>query len=142
MYISLFAAGENMTQHYQTKGTADENIDSLDISTKSHDTDFATAIDVENENFIMSSIKMQFPGHEVRFFSLCSFSLLCLFGHHLCSRMIFISSFSSKHLFRPIFMLLLVFSHDFLTSDNWRRNNRNWIGPSTYHFAHMDLGPY
>ncbi len=56
-----------MTQHYHTKGTADENIDDLDISTKSHESDFATAIDVKNEYFISSGIKSHFPDHEVRF---------------------------------------------------------------------------
>mmetsp|Transcript_17504 Transcript_17504/g.36567 ORF Transcript_17504/g.36567 Transcript_17504/m.36567 type:complete len:375 (+) Transcript_17504:53-1177(+) len=58
-------AGENMTQHYHTKGTADENIDDLGISTKSHESDFATAIDVKNENFITAGIKSQFPDHEI-----------------------------------------------------------------------------
>lgn len=56
-----------MTQHYHTKGTADENIDDLGISTKSHESDFATAIDVKNENFITAGIKSQFPDHEVSF---------------------------------------------------------------------------
>lgn len=54
-----------MTQHYDTKGTSDENIDSLDISTKQNDADFATAIDVENENFISSEIKKHFPSHDI-----------------------------------------------------------------------------
>eukprot|EP00970_Alexandrium_tamarense_P010209 scaffold2048_cov204-Alexandrium_tamarense.AAC.30 len=54
-----------MTQHYDTKGTADENIDDLNISCKSHETDFATAIDLKNENFIASEIKKHFPEHEI-----------------------------------------------------------------------------
>lgn len=59
------SAGENMTQHYDSKGTADENIDNLDISTKSNDADFATAIDVQNENFISSEIRKHFPSHKI-----------------------------------------------------------------------------
>lgn len=55
-----------MTEHYHNKGTADENIQDLDISCKSCQSDFATAIDVKNENFIASEIKKQFPDHEVR----------------------------------------------------------------------------
>jgi fructose-1,6-bisphosphatase/inositol monophosphatase family enzyme len=54
-----------MTEHYHSKGTADENIESLDISTKSCQSDFATAIDVKNENFIAGEIKRAFPDHEV-----------------------------------------------------------------------------
>ena len=54
-----------MTQHYDTKGTADENIADLDISTKSNAADFATAIDVMNENLIESSILKQFPTHKI-----------------------------------------------------------------------------
>lgn len=34
-----------MEKHYNSKGTAEENIDDLDISTKGNDADFATAID-------------------------------------------------------------------------------------------------
>lgn len=58
-------AGKNMTQHYDSKGTADENIDDLDISTKQNDADFATAIDLKNEDFISSEIKKHFPSHEI-----------------------------------------------------------------------------
>lgn len=58
-------AGKNMTEHYHSKGTADENIESLDISTKSCQSDFATAIDVKNENFIAGEISKAFPDHEV-----------------------------------------------------------------------------
>lgn len=58
-------AGKNMTQHYDSKGTADENIDDLDISTKQNDADFATAVDVKNENFISSEIKNHFPTHQI-----------------------------------------------------------------------------
>jgi hypothetical protein len=58
-------AGKNMTEHYHSKGTADENIESLDISTKSCQSDFATAIDVKNENFIAGEINKAFPDHEV-----------------------------------------------------------------------------
>lgn len=54
-----------MTEHYHSKGTADENIESLDISTKSCQSDFATAIDVKNENFIAGEIKKTFPDHMV-----------------------------------------------------------------------------
>ena len=59
-------AGKNMTEHYHSKGTADENIEDLDISTKSCQSDFATAIDVKNENYIAGEIKRNFPTHEVR----------------------------------------------------------------------------
>mmetsp|Transcript_37724 Transcript_37724/g.79534 ORF Transcript_37724/g.79534 Transcript_37724/m.79534 type:complete len:370 (-) Transcript_37724:310-1419(-) len=58
-------AGKNMTKHYHSKGTADENIDDLDISTKTNDADFATAIDVQNENFISSQIQRHFPSHDI-----------------------------------------------------------------------------
>ena len=58
-------AGKNMTQHYNSKGTADENIEDLDISTKSNAADFATAIDVMNENYIQSAINKQFPSHKI-----------------------------------------------------------------------------
>ena len=51
--------------HYQSKGTADENIADLDISTKMNDADFATAIDVKNENFISSEIGSHFPTHQI-----------------------------------------------------------------------------
>ena len=54
-----------MTQHYHSKGTADENIDNLDISTKQNDADFATAIDIQNENYISNEIKRLFPSHEI-----------------------------------------------------------------------------
>jgi fructose-1,6-bisphosphatase/inositol monophosphatase family enzyme len=37
----------------------------LNISCKSHETDFATAIDLKNENFIASEIKKHFPEHEI-----------------------------------------------------------------------------
>jgi fructose-1,6-bisphosphatase/inositol monophosphatase family enzyme len=50
-----------MTEHYHSKGTADENIEDLDISTKSCQSDFATAVDVKNENFISSEIRKRFP---------------------------------------------------------------------------------
>ena len=43
-------AGKNMTKHYDSKGTADENMGDLQVNTKMNDADFATAIDVENEN--------------------------------------------------------------------------------------------
>ena len=66
-------AGKNMTEHYHSKGTADENIEGLGISTKSCQSDFATAIDVMNENFISGEIKKAFPDHEVR-----KVSSLCL----------------------------------------------------------------
>lgn len=59
-----------MTEHYHSKGTADENIEGLGISTKSCQSDFATAIDVMNENFISAEIKKAFPDHEVRSSSL------------------------------------------------------------------------
>eukprot|EP00804_Cyclotella_cryptica_P016009 CCRYP_004167-RA/>CCRYP_004167-RA protein AED:0.09 eAED:0.09 QI:103/1/1/1/0.75/0.6/5/573/348 len=58
-------AGKNMTEHYHNKGTADENIQDLDISCKSCQSDFATAIDVKNENFISSEIRKQFPDHKI-----------------------------------------------------------------------------
>lgn len=61
----ITTAGKNMTEHYHSKGTADENIESLDISTKSCQSDFATAIDVKNENFIAGEIKRHFPDHMV-----------------------------------------------------------------------------
>ena len=54
-----------MTQHYNSKGTADENIEDLDISTKSNAADFATAIDVMNENYIQSAINKHFPSHKI-----------------------------------------------------------------------------
>ncbi|KAL7532568.1 hypothetical protein ACHAXR_004711 [Thalassiosira sp. AJA248-18] len=54
-----------MMQHYDSKGTADENIDELDISTKMNDADFATAIDIKNEDFISSEIMKNFPSHEI-----------------------------------------------------------------------------
>jgi len=54
-----------MEKHYNSKGTADENIDDLDISTKKNDADFATAIDVMNEALILNEIKAAFPAHEV-----------------------------------------------------------------------------
>mmetsp|Transcript_16547 Transcript_16547/g.25982 ORF Transcript_16547/g.25982 Transcript_16547/m.25982 type:complete len:288 (-) Transcript_16547:507-1370(-) len=58
-------AGKNMMQHYDTKGTSDENLSSLEISTKQNDADFATAIDIQNENFISSQIARHFPTHEI-----------------------------------------------------------------------------
>jgi len=58
-------AGKNMTQHYDTKGTSEENLSSLDISTKQNDADFATAIDIQNENFISSQIAHHFPTHDI-----------------------------------------------------------------------------
>ena len=58
-----YTAGKNMTQHYDSVGTADENISDLDISTKSNAADFATAIDVLNENYISSAINKHFPKH-------------------------------------------------------------------------------
>ena len=54
-----------MEKHYNSKGTADENIDDLDISTKKNDADFATAIDVLNEALISREIKSNFPTHEI-----------------------------------------------------------------------------
>ncbi|KAL9183076.1 hypothetical protein ACHAXT_004863 [Thalassiosira profunda] len=59
------AAGKNMTQHYDSKGTAGERPEDLDISTKSNDADFATAIDVMNEDFISSEIRKHFPSHKI-----------------------------------------------------------------------------
>ena len=58
-------AGKNMTKHYDSKGTADENMGDLEINTKMNDADFATAIDVENENYISTEILKRFPGHAI-----------------------------------------------------------------------------
>ena len=58
-------AGKNMTKHYDSKGTADENMGDLQINTKMNDADFATAIDVENENYISNEILKKFPGHAI-----------------------------------------------------------------------------
>lgn len=58
-------AGKNMTKHYNSKGTAEENMSDLEINTKMNDADFATAIDVENENYITSEILKKFPGHAI-----------------------------------------------------------------------------
>eukprot|EP00985_Skeletonema_marinoi_P031215 scaffold36964_cov124-Skeletonema_marinoi.AAC.1 len=58
-------AGKNMTKHYDSKGTADENMGDLQINTKMNDADFATAIDVENENYISNEILKKFPGHVI-----------------------------------------------------------------------------
>lgn len=74
MSAYLYTAGKNMTEHYHSKGTADENIESLDISTKSCQSDFATAIDVKNENFIAGEIKKTFPDHMV---SSLRFNIYC-----------------------------------------------------------------
>ena len=58
-------AGKNMMKHYDSKGTADENMNDLQINTKMNDSDFATSIDVENENYISSEIRMKFPKHVI-----------------------------------------------------------------------------
>ena len=58
-------AGKNMTKHYDSKGTADENMGDLQVNTKMNDADFATAIDVENENYITSEILKKFPEHAI-----------------------------------------------------------------------------
>ncbi|KAL7543299.1 hypothetical protein ACHAWF_010519 [Thalassiosira exigua] len=54
-----------MTRHYDSRGTADERIEDLDISTKSNRADFATAIDLKNEDRISSEIRRRFPAHEI-----------------------------------------------------------------------------
>jgi inositol-phosphate phosphatase/L-galactose 1-phosphate phosphatase len=58
-------AGKNMTKHYDSKGTAEENMNDLQINTKMNDADFATAIDVENENYISTEIRKMFPDHAI-----------------------------------------------------------------------------
>lgn len=58
-------AGRNMTRHHESKGTASEDLASLDISMKRNDADFATAIDVQNEDHISSGIKSKFPTHKI-----------------------------------------------------------------------------
>ena len=60
-------AGKNMMPLLDSKGTTDEDTTnrSLDISTKTCDADFCTIIDIQNEAFITSAIKHQFPQHIV-----------------------------------------------------------------------------
>jgi myo-inositol-1(or 4)-monophosphatase len=58
-------AGSNMTQHYNSKGTGDENITNLDISTKTNASDLATIIDVQNENYITCAIQDYYPTHYI-----------------------------------------------------------------------------
>lgn len=54
-----------MMHHLESKGThAGKNADSaLGISTKKNDTDFCTAIDIQNENLICKGIEQSFPDH-------------------------------------------------------------------------------
>lgn len=59
------AAGANMIHHYDSKGTADENIADLDISTKTNASDLATIIDVQNENYITRAIRERYPTHSI-----------------------------------------------------------------------------
>lgn len=59
------AAGANMTHHYDSKGTADENIANLDISTKANASDLATIIDVQNEDYITRAIRGRYPTHAI-----------------------------------------------------------------------------
>jgi fructose-1,6-bisphosphatase/inositol monophosphatase family enzyme len=54
-----------MTHHYNSKGTADENITNLDISTKTNASDLATIIDVQNENCITCAIQDHYPTHTI-----------------------------------------------------------------------------
>jgi len=59
------SAGCNMMHHLESKGThAGKDADSaLGISTKKNDTDFCTAIDIQNENLICKGIEQSFPDH-------------------------------------------------------------------------------
>ena len=59
------AAGANMIRHYDSKGTAYENIADLDISTKTNASDLATIIDVQNEDYITCAIKDRYPTHSI-----------------------------------------------------------------------------
>jgi fructose-1,6-bisphosphatase/inositol monophosphatase family enzyme len=54
-----------MIRHYDSKGTADENIADLDISTKANASDLATMIDVQNEYYITRAIHERYPTHSI-----------------------------------------------------------------------------
>ena len=58
--------GNNMMQHYDKKGTADQVTESdLGISTKGSAEDFCTVIDVMNENLVIAGINEHFPSHKI-----------------------------------------------------------------------------
>jgi|EP00979_Chaetoceros_neogracilis_P005193 fructose-1,6-bisphosphatase/inositol monophosphatase family enzyme len=61
------AAGSNMNFHLDTKGTKEgENSEAkLGINIKQNDADFATKIDILNEELIIEGIKRYFPDHEI-----------------------------------------------------------------------------
>jgi fructose-1,6-bisphosphatase/inositol monophosphatase family enzyme len=60
-------AGQNMIPHLQSKGTQHgaQTESSLNISSKSNDADFCTAIDIQNEALIIKAIKETFPDHDI-----------------------------------------------------------------------------
>lgn len=67
IYCTLHTAGKNIAQHCEKVGTMEGHAleKSLEISTKQNDADFATAIDVLNEEIITSEISQSFPSHKI-----------------------------------------------------------------------------
>jgi len=65
-YSLAMQAGKNIYQHTNTKGTCAKSTLDLSIHThKSNDLDFATNIDVLNEELIIQGIKSTFPDHDI-----------------------------------------------------------------------------
>lgn len=59
------AAGSNMVEYLEAKGTSSESSIDLGIETKTGAEDFCTKIDVENEKLIMDGIRQVFPQHDI-----------------------------------------------------------------------------
>jgi len=65
-YTLALKAGKNIYQHTNTKGTCAKSTLDLEMhTTKSNDLDFATNIDVLNEELIIQGIQKAFPDHEI-----------------------------------------------------------------------------
>lgn len=60
--ISL-EAGANMLDHYESVGTDKQS--SISVMTKGSEIDFATEIDIKNEDLVISHIKSKFPEHMI-----------------------------------------------------------------------------
>lgn len=58
-------AGANMMPHLQSKGTDQGCETNLEISVKQNNADFATIIDLKNEELVIHGIKERFPNHDI-----------------------------------------------------------------------------
>jgi fructose-1,6-bisphosphatase/inositol monophosphatase family enzyme len=58
-------AGENMIPHLESKGTDQGCETNLGINIKQNKADFATIIDLQNEELVINGLKERFPDHEI-----------------------------------------------------------------------------